>query len=59
MVATTATPMLSAGLLDGRVLIVTGGGTGLGRRIAERAASLGARLVLASRDPEHLAEAVR
>ena len=51
--------MLRDGAFAGRVLIVTGGGTGLGRKIAERAARLGARLCLASRDAAHLADAAR
>lgn len=55
----SATPMLPPSSFDGRVLIITGGGTGLGRRISENAARLGARLVLASRDSRHLAEAAR
>src|SRR5438132_12749310 len=46
--------MLSAKTLDGRVAIITGGGTGIGRAIALEYARLGARLVLASRSPEHL-----
>src|SRR5215813_14130015 len=50
-------PMLRDGALSGRVIVVTGGGTGLGRRIAEGAARLGARLCLASRDIGHLAAA--
>jgi len=39
-----------AGLFDGRVGIVTGGGTGIGRCISHELASLGATVVLASRD---------
>jgi citronellol/citronellal dehydrogenase len=38
-----------AGLFDGQVVIVTGGGTGIGRCIAHELASLGAVVVLASR----------
>src|SRR5437867_285143 len=47
-------PMLPEGSFAGKVLLITGGGTGLGRRIAENAARLGARVVLASRDTKHL-----
>ena len=43
--------------LDGRTAIVTGGGTGLGLSMALRFAELGANLVLASRDPEHVGPA--
>src|SRR5437867_2778555 len=38
----------------GRTAVITGGGTGLGRAFALRFSELGARLVLASRDPAHL-----
>lgn len=38
----------------GKVAVVTGGGTGLGRDIAVNLASRGARLVIASRNPDHL-----
>ena len=53
----TDTSVFRAGLLDGHVALVTGGGTGIGFGIAELLASLGAHVVLASRKPEHLERA--
>src|SRR2546427_10466650 len=47
-------PMLPEGSFAGKVLLITGGGTGVGRRIAENAARLSARVVPASRDRKHL-----
>jgi NAD(P)-dependent dehydrogenase (short-subunit alcohol dehydrogenase family) len=42
------------GIFKGRVAVVTGGGTGIGRAIALELAGLGADIVIASRDPQHL-----
>lgn len=41
-------------VLSGQVAIVTGGGTGLGLAVARRLGELGARIVIASRNPAHL-----
>ncbi len=46
-------------LLRERTAFVTGGGTGIGRRMAERFAEHGARVVLAGRRVEKLREAAR
>ena len=42
------------GLFAGRTIVVSGGGTGIGRAIARELASLGATVVLCSRSAEHL-----
>ncbi len=46
--------MLPEKSLEGRVAVITGGGTGIGLAIAREFARLGAKLVLASRSAEHL-----
>lgn len=46
--------MFDAELLKDQVAIVTGGGTGIGLAIASSLASVGARVVIASRSTEHL-----
>lgn len=50
--------MLPEKTFDGRVGIITGGGTGIGFGIARELARLGATVILASRKEEHLAPAV-
>jgi NAD(P)-dependent dehydrogenase (short-subunit alcohol dehydrogenase family) len=51
------TTALPPGTYDGSVVMVTGGGTGLGKAIATEFARLGASLVIASRKDDHLAAA--
>jgi NAD(P)-dependent dehydrogenase (short-subunit alcohol dehydrogenase family) len=46
---------LPPGTFDGVAVLVTGGGTGLGKAIAAEFARLGASIVIASRKEEHLA----
>jgi len=45
--------MFQPGLLKDKVIVVTGGGTGLGKAMSKRFGELGARLVITSRHPEH------
>jgi NAD(P)-dependent dehydrogenase (short-subunit alcohol dehydrogenase family) len=53
-----AAAMYAPGLFAGQVVLVTGGGTGIGRETALTFARLGASVVLAGRRPEPLAEVV-
>lgn len=50
--------IFAPGLLDGQVVVVTGGGSGLGRATAIELAALGARVVVAGRRQEPLDETV-
>lgn len=50
--------MLPAGTFDGQVVMVTGGGTGLGKAMATEFARLGARIVIASRSADHHARGI-
>jgi citronellol/citronellal dehydrogenase len=48
------TSIFRDGLFAGKVIVVSGGGTGIGRAIARELASLGATVVICSRSVEHL-----
>ncbi len=48
--------MFEAGLLKGKKILITGGGTGLGRAMAERFLRLGAEIVICGRRENVLAE---
>lgn len=50
--------IFAPGLLDGQVIVVTGGGSGLGRATAVELAALGARVVVVGRRAEPLEETV-
>lgn len=54
----TTTSVFRSGLFDGRVILITGGGTGIGRRIALEAGALGATVVVAARRGEPLEQTV-
>ena len=49
---------LPAGTFDDAVVVVTGGGTGLGKAIAVEFGRLGARVAIVSRSEEHRAKGV-
>ncbi|MEU9734786.1 SDR family NAD(P)-dependent oxidoreductase [Streptomyces sp. NPDC048002] len=50
---------MSRGWLDGHVALITGGGTGIGRAVAERFVSEGARVTIVGRDKARLDEVVQ
>ena len=52
--ASTYQSVFSPGLLAGQVIVVTGGGSGIGRCTAHELASLGAHVVLVGRNPDKL-----
>jgi citronellol/citronellal dehydrogenase len=53
----TTSAIFAADALEGRVVLVTGGGTNLGRQAAIEVAAAGAHVVIAGRRPEVLQEA--
>jgi NAD(P)-dependent dehydrogenase (short-subunit alcohol dehydrogenase family) len=52
------TAMLPAGTFAGEVVLITGGGTGLGKAMAVEFARLGAAVAIASRDEGHRARGI-
>lgn len=50
-------PMLREGALQGKVIVITGGGTGLGKSMSEQCLRLGARVAISSRKLESLQKA--
>ena len=57
MTESTNPSVFRPGLFDGQIALVTGGGSGIGRGIADLLAALGAHVVLASRKLERVAAA--
>jgi citronellol/citronellal dehydrogenase len=54
--ANTYQSVFTPGLLTGQVILVTGGGSGIGRCTAHELASLGAHVVLVGRNPDKLTD---
>ena len=52
--ATLYQSVFAPGTLQGQVILVTGGGSGIGRCTAHELASLGAHVVLVGRNPDKL-----
>lgn len=52
-----ASSVFRPGLFAGKTIVVSGGGTGIGRAIARELASLGATVIICSRSMEHLGPA--
>lgn len=52
-------PMLKEGSLDGQVIVVTGGGSGLGKSMSTYFLELGAKVVISSRNLEKLTNAAK
>ncbi len=55
--APEASSAFRKGLFKGKVAVVTGGGTGIGKAITRELASLGCKVVIASRKVENLEQA--
>jgi len=55
----SATPMLKEGTFEGKTVLITGGGTGLGKSMGTYLSSLGASLVISGRREEVLNETAR
>jgi 2,4-dienoyl-CoA reductase len=53
----TVTPMLPKGTFDGKIVLVTGGGTGLGKGMATTLSTLGAKVFITSRKEDVLKKA--